>query len=237
MNVRTIFILAIASFGGVAFAAPSPDPNPAARDGLVPVQTRNLDELYLRPRSDLASYRKVIIDPVQVAFDKNWMRKMNDTRDTTLWVSEDDARRIAAEMASSLGSIVADEFKARGYEIVAAPGPGVLRLTPSAVDLFVNAPDARPPGNTKTFTRDAGQATLVLEARDSVTGTILGRAVDRRRAQETRNTLTRATGVSNSFWFDTMFRRWAANCVKAFESGGDRARISSRISSLSATQT
>src|SRR6266550_2982556 len=153
MNVRKIFILAIAALGGVAFAAPSPDPNPAARDGLVPVQTRDLDELYLRPSSDLASYRKVIIDPVQVSFDRNWMRKMNEYRDVTRWVSKDDARRIAEEMASSLGNIVADEFKARGYEIASAPGPGVLRLSPSAVDLFVNTLDAQPPGITKTFTR------------------------------------------------------------------------------------
>ena len=107
----------------------------------------------------------------------------------------------------------------------------MLRLSPAAVDLFVNTLDAQPPGINKTFTRDAGQATLVLEARDSVTGTLLGRAVDRRKAEETRNTPTRATGVSNSFWFDTMFRRWAANCVKEFESS-DRTRVSS----LPATQ-
>jgi len=227
MNAKTLFILAIATLGGAAFAAPSPQPAPATRDSLVPVQTRNLDEFYLRPDANLASYRKVIIDPVQVSFDSNWMRKMNDTRDVTRWVSKDDARRIAEEMASSLGNIVAGEFKARGYEIAAAPGPGVLRLSPAAVDLFVNTLDAQPPGINKTFTRDAGQATLVLEARDSVTGTLLGRAVDRRKAEETRNTPTRATGVSNSFWFDTMFRRWAANCVKEFESSDNRARVSS----------
>ena len=213
MNAKALFILAIATLAGAAFAAPPPQPAPAARDSLVPVQTRNLDEFYLRPDANLASYRKVIIDPVQVSFDRNWIRKMNDTRDVTRWVSKDDARRIAEEMASSLGNIVAGEFKARGYQIAAAPGPGVLRLSPAAVDLF------------------AGQATLVLEARDSVTGTLLGRAVDRRKAEETRNTPTRATGVSNSFWFDTMFRRWAANCVKEFESSDNRARVS-----LSATQ-
>ncbi len=227
MNVQTIFILAIMAVAGAAMAAPPQEAAPPTPDSLVPVHSRNLDEFYLRPNADLASYRKVMIDPVQVAFDKGWMRKMNDTRDVTLWVSKDDARRIAEEMASSLGSIVAEAFKARGYEIAPAPGPGVLRLAPSAIDLFVNAPDARPPGNTKAFTRDAGQATLVLEARDSVTGTLLGRAVDRRRAEETRNTLTRATGVSNSFWFDTMFRRWAANCVKEFEASDNRPRVSS----------
>jgi len=29
------------------------------------VQSRNLDELYLRPNADLAAYRKVLIEPVR----------------------------------------------------------------------------------------------------------------------------------------------------------------------------
>jgi hypothetical protein len=218
MNFQTMSVLAIAALGATAFAAPSPQSSPGAPDSLVPVQTRNLDEFYLRPNANLASYRKVMIDPVQVSFDNGWMRKMNETRDLSARVTKDDAREIAEDMASSLGNIVATEFKARGYEIATAPGPGVLRLSPSAIDLFVNTPEKQPPGITRSFIRgDAGQATLVLEARDSVTGALLGRAVDRSKANETRNTVTRATGVSNSFWFEAMFRRWAANCIKEFQ--------------------
>jgi Protein of unknown function (DUF3313) len=217
MNFQTIFVLAIAALGATAFAAPGPQSSSGAPDSLVPVQSRNLDEFYLRPNANLASYRKVMIDPVQVSFDKEWMRKMNDTRDLSLRVTKDDAREIAEDMASSLGNIVASEFKARGYEIATAPGPGVLRLQASAIDLFVNTPEKQPPGIARSFTRDAGQATLVLEARDSETGALLGRAVDRSKANETRNTVTRATSVSNSFWFEAMFRRWAANCIKEFQ--------------------
>ena len=63
---------------------------------------------------------------------------------------------------------------------------------------------------------------LVLEARDSVSGTLLGRVVDHRTAREgTKGTqlsdVRRTTTVSNNFWFDTAFRRWAATCVKEFE--------------------
>ncbi len=36
---------------------------------------------------------------------------------------------------------VADVFAAKGYEIVTAPGPGVLRVAPSVVDLDVYEPD------------------------------------------------------------------------------------------------
>ena len=36
-------------------------------------------------------------------------------------------------------------FKAQGFEIVTAPGPGVLYVAPSTLDLFVNAPDTVTP--------------------------------------------------------------------------------------------
>ena len=120
-------------------------------------------------------------------------------------------------------SAVAEAFRARGYEVAAAPGPGVLRLSPSVTDLYVNAAEnVATGGTTKSFTKDAGEAKLVLEARDSVSGTLLGRVVDHRTAREgTKGTqlsdVRRTTTVSNNFWFDTAFRRWAATCVKEFE--------------------
>jgi hypothetical protein len=188
----------------------------------VSVRSWNLDELYLRPNADLASYRKVVIDPVQVAFRSDWNKDFVDPHASIRRLTQDDVRRIAEETASTLQSAVAEAFKARGYEVAAAPGPGVLRLSPSVTDLYVNAAEnLATGGTTKSFTKDAGEATLVLEARDSVSGTLLGRVVDRRTAHETKGTqisdVRRTTTVSNTFWFDTMFRRWAATCAKEFE--------------------
>ena len=73
----------------------------------------------------------------------------------------------------------------------------------------------------KTFTRDAGQATLLLEARDAVTGTLLARVVHHGIAREISR-INPASDVSNRFWFDTLFRRWAADCIAEFEAGRNR---------------
>jgi hypothetical protein len=221
MNLHALLGLCIVAFLA-AGTAPSQAAAPATSDGLVPVRSWNLDELYLRPNADLANYRKVVIDPVQVAFRSDWNKDFVDPHASIRRLTQDDVRRIADETASTLQSAVAEAFKARGYEVAAAPGPGVLRLSPSVTDLYVNAAEnLATGGTTKSFTKDAGEATLVLEARDSVSGTLLGRVVDRRTAQETKGTqisdVRRTTTVSNSFWFDTMFRRWAATCAKEFE--------------------
>ncbi len=222
MNLQTLFILCGAVIGGAAFAAEPQAASEAVREGLVAVQSRNLDELYLRPNADLAGYRKVLIDPVRAEIRSDWQRNLNYTRNVSRWVGPDDAKRIAADVASTLESTLAETYKARGYEIAAAPEPGVLRLTASIADLYVNAPDRFSPWTVKTFTRDAGEATLRLEARDAVSGTLLARVVHHGIAHEISR-INRAGDISNRFWFETLFRRWTADCIAEFEAGRNRS--------------
>ncbi len=221
MSLQALFVLCVAVIGGAAVAAEPQAASQAMHEGLVAVQSRNLDELYLRPNADLAGYRRVLIDPVRAEMRSDWLKNLNYTRNVSRWVRPDDAQRIATEAASSLESIVAEAFKARGYEITAAPEPGVLRLSPSIADLYVNAPDRYSPWTVKTFTRDAGQATLVFEARDAVTGALLARVVHRGIAREISR-LSTASDVSNRFWFETLFRRWTADCIAEFEASRNR---------------
>ncbi len=222
MNLQTLFILCGAVIAGAAFAAEPQAAGEAVREGLVAVQSRNLDELYLRPNANLAAYRKVLIDPVPAEIRGDWQKNLNYTRNVSRWVGPDDAQRIAKDTAATLESTIAETYKARGYEIAAAPEPGVLRLSASIADLYVNAPDRFSPWTVKTFTRDAGQATLVLEARDAVSGTLLARVVHHGIAREISR-LNMAGDVSNRFWFETLFRRWTSDCITEFEAGRNRS--------------
>jgi hypothetical protein len=215
MALRSIAVL-ITAVAGLAVAAVPQTPDPAAPEGLVKVKSASLDELYLRPHGEIAGYRRILVDPPRAELRQGWLKYMNGTRDVTRWLVPDDARRITDEAADAMGSAVKQAFIASGYETVTEPGPGVLRLSPSVADLFVNAPDVPAPGIQAGIVRhEAGTATLVLEARDAVTGTLLGRVVDRESAQEVQR-FSRATSVSNTFWFEAMFRQWASNCAKEF---------------------
>ena len=221
MNFQALLVHFLAAIGWAVLAAPTHAVSVAFQEGLVPVHSRNFDELYLRPNADFAGYRRVMIDPVPVEFHKNWLRYNYYAREVTRPVEEDKVNRIAEDTASSVQASLADAFRARGYEIAAAPEPGVLRLSASVADLYVNAPERLSPWRTKTFARDAGEAVLLLDARDAVSGTLLGRVVHRGTAQQ-MGRLTRVSDVSNRFWFDAMFRRWAVNCVAEFEAGANR---------------
>jgi hypothetical protein len=185
-------------------------------DGLVQVKVRNLDEVYLNPQADLAKYRRVLIDAPKAELQRGWVKSINAQRDVTRWLTPQDAQNIVDVATATLGSSVAMAFTEKGYEVVTAPGPGVLRITPRVSELYINAPDTHDPGIQRSFVRDdAGTATLQMDARDAVSGVLLARVVDRGTAREVMR-INRATSVSNQFWFEAMFRTWAANCAGEF---------------------
>lgn len=208
MKFRALIAVALASIAGITVAGSS---QAATVDGLIAVHSRNLDELYLRPDANLAAYRKVLIDPVRVGFHRDWLR-YGYTANPARPVGDDNVRRIAAGIAGDAQASIAEAFKARGYEIVNAPGAGVLRLSPIIADLYVNAPDRHSAFREKAFTREAGQAVLLLDATDSVSGTLLGRVAHRGVAEQ-MGRFARANDVSNRFWFEALIRRWAVSCA------------------------
>ncbi|MEO8304252.1 MAG: DUF3313 family protein [Betaproteobacteria bacterium] len=214
MNLLMIPVVFTALLAAPVYAAPSPSNSP---EGLVAVPSRTLDEFHVRPKADLSGYRKVIIDTPQVALTKGWLKSMNGTRDLQRWLYPQDAQRVTDDAVVGMGNAVSDAFRSRGYEVVTAPGAGVLRLSPSVVDLYVIAPDVPGSGLTRTYTKDsAGEATLILDARDSVTGTLVGRVVDRNTSREVGR-FNYADRVTNAYWLDAMFRAWALNCATGFE--------------------
>ena len=223
-------VLAMTLLSGVVAPATYAAGPPATWDHLVRVKAKQFDQVYLLPGADFRGYSKILIEPVQVAFRKNWMRDMNDTRDLSRRITDDDAARIVERTRGGAMKLFADAFRAAGYEIVTEPGPGVLRVAPNIIDLYITAPDTMSAGRTRTYAVDAGEATLALEARDSVSGEILGRAVDRERAGGLGGTrLSRATDVSNT--------RISSACTAVGPRSASRAWKSSRRARRCRTRT
>ena len=132
------------------------------------------------------------------------------------------------DMSAGMGQTFSEVFRSRGYEVVTAPGPGVLRVTPTVTDLWLNAPDVQSSNLTRTFNRETADATLVVDARDSVTGAVLAHFVDRRTVRDTIGRAPKYTSdVGNLFWMESASRTLATNTIKEFEATPDRVRTSS----------
>ena len=197
-------------------AAP-PSGIPATTEGLVKVPSKQLGAVYLRPGADFRAYTKIMIDPVQVSFRPGWLKDVNSSRGVASRMSEQDAQQIAAAMRSGFADIFASTFKTKGYEIVNAPGPDVLRISAEVANVYISAPNPMGGGaGTRTYTVEAGEATLALAGRDSTTGAVLGIAVDRRTTGGAGHA-TLATSTSNRFEFEELFRDWSLACVRGLE--------------------
>jgi hypothetical protein len=197
---------------GSASAAKPPD----TWDGLVKVNSSRADVLYLQPGADFRGYTKVMLDPTEVAFAKSWRRSQSSTdRGLSGTISDRQVQDAIAKGVAASNQIFAEAWAKGGYAVVTQPGPDVLRIKTGVVNIWVSAPDVPTAGRSHTFAPEAGQATYFVEAKDSLTGAILGRAVDQRFAGETAHNWR--TRVSNRADFRELVDAWATNSVRGVD--------------------
>ncbi len=162
-------------------------------DGLVRVDHAVVPVAYRKPDADLTPYTRFMLDPVEVAYQKDpGNRRRSDfagsERNFALSPSQmEDLREMFQETV--VEALTEDD----GYELTTEPAPDVLRITAALIDLVVAVPTEMA-GRQDVYTRSYGMVTLVLELRDSQSGEILARAADRR--DPTRNTDFRLAQVS-----------------------------------------
>ena len=212
---KTRFLLAALAASLTLFASPVLAQTETEWDGLVRVPSDNIDSAYLAPGADFRPYTKVMIDPSEAAFARNWVRDYNrDTVGLSNRISESEAARALQEVQAGLQEAFTEAYTTAGYQVVTAPGPDVLRLRTGVLNITVAAPDQDSAARTRRYSEDAGTATLVVEARDSMSGAILGRAVDARVIDENSSIQWR-TRTSNRSDFRRTFRQWAELSVQA----------------------
>lgn len=212
---RRRLAMAAASLLAVVQAAPARAAKkaPVEWDGLVRTKAKRLDYVYLLPGADFREYRRILLDPVEIAFRKNWLRDYNSTTmGLSSRLSERDLREATAKGSERAHEILAEAFTEGGYPVVSEGGADVLRLRVGVVNISVSAPDVMTAGRSRTFAGEAGYATLGVEARDSVEGTLLGRAVDNRVAGD--NSMWIRNRVTNRADFRQLMKHWATGSVK-----------------------
>lgn len=181
---------------------------PLTWDGLEQVKSKRLDLVYLQPGADFRGYTKVILEPTEVAFAKDWKREYNRTaRSLSSRVSDSDVQNAVSQGVAKASDIFSRAWAKGGYQVVTTPGPDVLRIQTGIVNIRVSAPDKMTAGRTHSFAGEAGHATLFVEARDSVSGALLGRAVDQRIVGD--NSTAWRTSVSNRGDFRDQVEQWA----------------------------
>lgn len=167
------------------------------------------------PGATSKSYRKILVAPAQVEFDRRFVQDGRILRGNRGHLREQDAQQLASEIGQSMRNALAEAFRKRGFEVVAAPASDVLTISPAVTELYVNTPSDRV--GSRVFARSAGEARMAVEGSDAAGSRVL-RASNKATAGETAGFLeeSKATNLQS---FDEMFRAWADDVASAVAAG------------------
>jgi len=102
--MKSMWIAGLAAL--VWLAAPlakAEEPKGGTWDGLVEVKPKRIDAGYLLPGADFRPYKKFMMDPVEVAFKKDWMKDYNqDAATLSQRLTQEDLDNIAKAARENL---------------------------------------------------------------------------------------------------------------------------------------
>jgi hypothetical protein len=200
---------------GCVISPKNPDNSP---DGLVRVQSKRVDSLFIMPGMSLSKYQRVMFDNVDVAFKADWQVHHPN-------IPPGDIENIRYGAASVFRTEFAQALEKGGYAIVERPGPDVLRVTASIVDLgIVGGSTAGTGERGNNYIVSTADMSLVAELRDSQSGAALARAIDQKRGRNYGN-LQVADQATNTAEARQAFAQWAGylrDALDAARGGGDK---------------
>lgn len=176
-------------------------------DGLYPVKGGTADQAWARPGADISQYSKILLQGVGIEY-----RPGGESGRLYRTSSRVDHFEISEKQKARLKEILREAFldelgRSEHFTIVDQAGPDVLLIRGALLDVVSYVPPD-PIGRTEIYLSSVGEATLVLEIRDSVSEAIIARAVDRRAAEDSMG-LQESNRVHNTAEVRRMAKTWA----------------------------
>jgi hypothetical protein len=204
------------------------DTSPGAEptfDGLYPVKGGRMDGAWARPDFSVEQYSKIMLQGIGVEY-----RPGGSTRRTLSTSRSNEFFAFTPEQKVAFEELMAEAFreeleKGEHFEIVTEPGPDVLLIRGGLLDVVSYVPPD-PVGRGEIYLSRIGEATLVLEMRDSESGAILLRAIDRRAAEDVARSFSNSNRVSNTAEVRRLARTWGGilrDGLDRFMAPGDEA--------------
>ena len=213
---RTTLLLATALLAACS-TTPTFQTGPDAElthDGLTRMEGTVLDAVWARTDIDVVGYRKVMLEGLGVEFrpvtgpysGRGGRSGMSSARSNqTTFPMDADTQALFIEEIR--GAFVEEMGRSEVFELVEEPGPDVLKLRIGLFDVVSRVPPEAT-GRSRIFLDRVGEASLVLELRESASNAILVRAVDRRAAERPGQAIE-STRVTNTAEVRRLGRRWA----------------------------
>ncbi len=172
-------------------------------DGLTRVTGTTMDVVWARTDIDLRGYTKVMFEgvgveyrPVTGPYSGRAGRSSSINTGSRSEYQLDDATKQGFE--ETISKAFRDAIaSSKTLQVVDEAGPDVLLIRGGLLDVVSNVPP-EPMGRGEVYLSKIGEATLVLEIRDSESNAIFARAVDRRAAEPMGTQMRQSNRATNA---------------------------------------
>jgi hypothetical protein len=186
-------------------------------DGLVAIDNARFAAAWIDPDVDVKQYTKII--PGGAEFEFRAAQKMTASQarrsnEREFWISDSNKQRLADTVAE----VFEEELqKSKYFTVTDEPGPDALIIVGGLHDIVSQVPP-EDVGRSEVWLRSVGEATLVIELRDSLSNEVIYRAVERRAAESAGNRMIRANTATTWAEVRRWARRWAVRLREGLDS-------------------
>lgn len=214
-------LLCIAAMAVACTQTPSIDTGPGAEltfDGLAPISNARFTNAWIDPDVDLTGYDKIMAGGAEFEFravkKSSSSTTMRRGGETEFWISDKNRQKLI----DTVSEVFVEELqKSKHFEIVDEAGPDVLIIVGVLHDIVSRVPPDMI-GRGDIYLSSVGEATLIIELRDSLSGETIYRAVDRRAAERAGGSVVRSSSVTTWSEVRRMARRWATRLTEGLDS-------------------
>jgi len=199
---------------------PSIDTSPDAElsfDGLSPIHNSVFQRAWIDPEVDLSHYNKILLGDTDFQF-----RTVRETQSTAaarrgsvdeFYISEPNRTKLIETVTGTFR----EELEAsQSFTLTDQPDPDTLILVGGLSDI-VSRVQPQSAGSAGLYLQSLGEATLVFELRDSLSGETLYRAADRERIARQQG-MIRVNPVTSWQEVGRWARRWAVRVREGLDS-------------------
>jgi hypothetical protein len=186
-------------------------------DGLVRIDNARFAAAWIDPEVDITKYNKII--PGGAEFQFRSAQKMSATaaRHTNkreFWISDANKQRLS----ETVSEVFTEELQnSKHFALTEEPGPDTLIINGALHDIVSNIPP-EDVGRSEIYLRSLGEATLIIELRDSLSNEVIYRAVERRAVETAGNQMVRAHTATTWAEVRRWARRWAVRLREGLDS-------------------
>ncbi len=185
-------------------------------DGLTPVDNSVFTAAWADADIDFRQYNKMMLAPAEFEFravSKTSATASNGTaNETAFWIS-DTAKQ---QLIDTVTEVFIEELRnSQQWTIVEEPGPDTILIVGKLLDIVSRVPPDKV-GADEVYLGSVGEATLVLEVKDSLSGETIYRGVEKSRI-DSPGRETRATDVTTWTEVRRWARRWAVRIVEGMD--------------------